>query len=74
MLASTKPFHRGSLGWGMLGQQNHANGGANGYIMVGMWVCLCFATSLKPSQKGVFCSPQTQNGLSCKAIKQRKRT
>ena len=28
----------------MLGQQNHAAGGGNGSIMVGMFVCLCLAS------------------------------
>ncbi len=44
-----KPFDRGSWGRGMLGQQNHAAGGGNTYIMVGMFVCLCFSNQ-KPSR------------------------
>ncbi len=40
MTASFNPFRRGSRGWGMLNQQNHAAGGANGSIMVGMF-CAC---------------------------------
>ena len=42
--ASTKPFRRGSWGQGMLGQQNHAAGGASGSIMVGMFLCLYFSS------------------------------
>jgi hypothetical protein len=34
----------------MLGQQNHAAKGANSFIMVGMFVCLCLA-SKKPSEQ-----------------------
>jgi hypothetical protein len=50
MAASTNPFRRGSRGWGMLNRQHHAAGGANGSIMVGMFVCLCLATE-KPSER-----------------------
>jgi hypothetical protein len=53
MAALANPFCRGARGWGMLGQQNHAAGGANGSIMVGMFVWLCFA-SIKPSESEVF--------------------
>ena len=44
MAASANPFCRGSRGWGMLARQNHAAGGANGSIMVGMYVSVCFAS------------------------------
>ncbi len=44
MLALANPFHRGSQGWGMLRQQNHAARGANGSIMVGMYVSVYFAS------------------------------
>jgi hypothetical protein len=37
----------------MLDRQNHAAGGANGSIMVGMFVCLCL-TSKKPSEREFF--------------------
>jgi hypothetical protein len=37
------PFRRGAWGWGMLGQQNHAAGGENGSIMVGMFVTCVFS-------------------------------
>jgi hypothetical protein len=37
----------------MLGQQNHADGGANGSIMVVVFVCLCLA-SKKPSERVLF--------------------
>ncbi len=50
MAASANPLRRGSQRRGMLGQQNHAAGGANGFIMVWMIVCLCFA-SQKPSKQ-----------------------
>jgi hypothetical protein len=44
MVASANPFRRGSRGWGMLARQNHAAGGANGFIVVGMSVSVCFAS------------------------------
>ncbi len=44
MAASANPFRRGSRGWGMLAGQNHAAGGANGSIIVGMYVSVCFAS------------------------------
>jgi hypothetical protein len=53
MAALANPFQRGSRGWGMLGQQNHAAGGADGSILVGMFVCLCFA-SQKPFKREFF--------------------
>ena len=37
----------------MLDQQNHAAGGANSSIMVGMFVCLCLVGK-KPSQQEFF--------------------
>jgi len=37
----------------MLGQQNHADGGAIGSIMVVVFVCLCLA-SKKPSERVLF--------------------
>jgi hypothetical protein len=40
MAASSNPLRRGSRACGMLGQQNHATGGENGSIMVGMCVFL----------------------------------
>ncbi len=52
-MASSNPFPVGFRGWGLLDQQNHAAGGANGSIMVGMFVCLCF-TSKKPSEREFF--------------------
>jgi hypothetical protein len=53
MAALPNPLRRGSWGWGMLDQQNHAAGGGNGSIMVGMFVCLCLA-SQKPSERDLF--------------------
>ncbi len=41
-VASAKPFRRDSQGWGMILHKNHAAGGANGSIMVGMFVCSVF--------------------------------
>jgi len=37
------PLRRGARGWGMLGQQNHAAGGGNGSIMVGIFVSCVFS-------------------------------
>ena len=42
----------------MLDQQNHAVGGANGSIMVGMFVCLCLANK-KPSEQEFFVPTRT---------------
>jgi hypothetical protein len=46
----------------MLDQQNHAAGGANGSIMVGMFVCLCL-TSKKPSEREFFVPAGTDLGV-----------
>ena len=62
MGTSANPLRRGSHGWGMLGQQNHAAGGANGSIMVGMFVCLCLA-SKKPSEWEFFVPARTDFGV-----------
>ncbi len=62
MEASANPFRRGSRGWGMLDQQNHAAGGANGSIMVSMFVCLCLA-SKKPSKQECFIPAGTDLGV-----------
>ena len=61
-MASSNPFPVGSRGWGMLDRQNHAAGGANGSIMVGMFVCLCF-TSKKPSEREFFVPAGTDLGV-----------
>ena len=37
------PFHRCAGGWGMLGQLNHAAGGENDSIMVGIFVSCVFS-------------------------------
>jgi hypothetical protein len=37
------PFRRGARGWGTLGQQNHAAGGENDSIMVGIFVSCVFS-------------------------------
>jgi hypothetical protein len=46
----------------MLDRQNHAAGGANGSIMVGMFVCLCL-TSKKPSERVFFVPAGTDLGV-----------
>jgi hypothetical protein len=46
----------------MLGQQNHAAGGANGSIMVVMFVCLCLA-SKKSSEQEFFIPAGTDLGV-----------
>ncbi len=47
MVALSNPLRRGSWGCGIFVHQNHAAGGENGSIMVGMFLCLCLA-SKKP--------------------------
>jgi hypothetical protein len=42
----------------MLVRQNHAAKGANGSMMVGMFVCLCFASKM-PSMQEVFDTTRT---------------
>ncbi len=46
----------------MLGQQNHAAGGANGSIMVVVFVCLCLANK-KPSEREFFVPARTDSGV-----------
>ena len=46
----------------MLGKQNHAAGGENGSIMVGMFVCLCLASE-KPSKRVFFIPSRTDLGV-----------
>ena len=53
MVASSNPFCIGSQGWCTLVHQNHAAGGENGSIMVGMFVSLCLA-SKKSSEREFF--------------------
>jgi hypothetical protein len=60
--ALPNPFRRGARGWGTLGQQNHAAGGGNGSILVGMFVCLCLA-SQKPSKREFFVPARTDLGI-----------
>ncbi len=52
-MASSNPFRVGSRGGCTLVHQNHAAGGENGSIMVGMCVSLCLA-SQKPSEREFF--------------------
>jgi hypothetical protein len=40
--ATSNPLGRGSRGWGMFLHQNHAAGGANGSIMVVVFVSCVF--------------------------------
>ena len=54
----------------MLGQQNHAAGGANGSIMMGMCVCLCLA-SKKPYKRDFFVPARTD--LAVKLLTWRNR-
>ena len=53
LTALSNPFRVGSQGWGMLVHQNHAAGGENISIVVGMFVSLCLA-SQKPSKREIF--------------------
>jgi hypothetical protein len=46
----------------MLGQQNHAAGGGNDSIMVGMFVCLYLA-SPKPSKREFFAPARMDLGV-----------
>ena len=46
----------------MLKQQNHTAGGANGSIMVMVFVCLCLA-SKKPSEREFFVPAGTDLGV-----------
>ena len=64
MVASFNPFvKRGSRECGMFVHQNHAAGGGNGSIMVGMVVCLCLA-SQKPSEWEYFVPFRTDFGVN----------
>ena len=62
MVASSNPLQRGSRGCGNLVHQNHAAGGENGSIMVGMFVCLCLA-SQKSSEREFFLPARTDLGV-----------
>ena len=66
LIDSTKtlqcPFRVGSREWSMLVHQNHAAGGVNGSIMVGMFVFLCLA-SQKPSERVFFVPTRTNLGV-----------
>jgi hypothetical protein len=62
MMASSNPFCVGSWEWCMLVHQNHAAGGENGSIMVGMFVSLCLA-SKKPSKREFFIPTGTDLGV-----------
>ena len=52
-MASPNPLRRSSWGCGTFIHRNHAAGGGNGSIMVGMFVCLCLA-SQKHSKREFF--------------------
>ena len=60
--ASSNPLQRGSQGWGTLIHQNHAAGGENSFIMVGMFVSMCLA-SQKPSEREFFVPARTDSGV-----------
>jgi len=62
MTASSNPFCIGSQGWCTLDHQNHAAGGGNGSIMVGMFVSLCLA-SQKSSEREFFVPTRTDLGV-----------
>jgi hypothetical protein len=62
MTASSNPFCVGSRGWCALIHQNHAAGGENCSIMVGMFVSLCLA-SHKPSEREFFVPTGTDLGV-----------
>jgi hypothetical protein len=57
-VALAEPFCRGSRGWGMFLHKNHAAGEANSFMMVEMFVCLCFASQKLSKQE--FCSHQNR--------------
>jgi len=61
-MALSNPFRVGSRGWCTLVHQNHAAGGENGSIMVGMFVALCLA-SQKPSEHEFFIPARTDLGV-----------
>ncbi len=52
----------GGAGCGMFVHKNHAAGGENGSIMVGMYVFLCLA-SQKPSEQECFVPARTDFGV-----------
>jgi hypothetical protein len=56
------PFGRGSARTIGSIHRSHAVGGANGSIMVGMFVCLCL-TSKKPSEREFFVPAGTDLGV-----------
>jgi hypothetical protein len=59
------PFRSGARGWGTLGQQNHAAGGENGSIMVGIFVSRVLANQ-KPFERELFVPARTDLGLGVK--------
>jgi hypothetical protein len=61
-MASSNPLQRGSRGCGMFIHRNHAAGGGNDSIMVGMFVGLCLA-SQSPSEREFFVPARTDLGV-----------
>ena len=59
-MSSSNPLQRGSRGCGMFIHQNHAAGGENGSIMVGMFVCLCLVSQKPPSESFLFPPERTK--------------
>ena len=57
--ATSNPLRRGSRGWGMFLHQNHAAGGANGFIMVVVFVSCVFQVA-KSLPSGSFLFPPEQ--------------
>jgi len=53
-MASSNPFRRGCQGLCMLVRQDHAAGGENGSIMVGMFVSLCLTSQKPPKPEFLF--------------------
>ena len=66
MAALSNPLQRVFWCCGMFVHKNHAAGGGNGSVMVGMFVCMCLA-SQKPSEREFFVSARTD--LSVKLLK-----
>jgi len=70
VLIVLKPFDEGLIqplpcrlpGWCTIVHQNHATGGGNDSIMVGMFVSLCLA-SQKPSEREFFVHAGTDLGV-----------
>jgi hypothetical protein len=69
--ALSKPFRRGYRGCGIFVHQNHAAGGEDSSIMVGIFVCLCLA-SQKPSEQEFFVPARTDLGVKLLTLSRRQ--